>query len=86
MTDGSASMAPATAATSTLDTVALPKVAFTSGSENEANESWTLTGTYSDNGGPGVQSVQVFLGSTSGTYLGTATLSNGTWTLTTSSM
>ena len=67
----------------TLDTIP-PTAAFTSGSENEANESWTLEGTYSDNGGPDVQSVQVFLGSTSGTNLGTATLSNGTWTLTTS--
>ena len=69
-----------------VDTVT-PKVALASeggASENEANESWTLKGTYSDNGGPGVQSVQVFLGSTSGTYLGTATLSNGNWTLTTS--
>ena len=73
----------ATGNTVTLDTIP-PTVAFTSGSENEANESWTLKGTYSDKGGPGVQSVQVFLGSTSGTYLGTATLSNGTWTLTTS--
>ena len=57
----------------TLDTIP-PTVAFTSGSENEAKESWTLKGTYSDKGGPGVQSVQVFLGSTSGwTYLGIAT-------------
>ena len=31
-----------------------------------------------------MQSVQVFLGSTSGTYLGIATLSNGNWALTTS--
>ena len=70
-----------------VDTVT-PKVAFASeggASENEANESWTLKGTYSDNGGPGVQSVQVFLGSISNAnYLGTATLSNGNWTLTTS--
>ena len=73
----------ATGNTVTLDTIP-PTVAFTSGSENEAKESWTLKGTYSDNGGPGVQSVQVFLGSTSGTYLGIATLSNGNWALTTS--
>ena len=76
----------------TLDLVA-PTVAFNSqrgepegATENEANESWTLTGTYSDNtNGSGVKSVQVYLGSIStANYLGTATLSNGTWTLTTS--
>ena len=78
---------PGTGATSTafvVDTVA-PKVAFTS--EQENGETWTLAGTYSDVGGPGVQSVQVQLfvnGSASGTFLGTATLNgNGTWNLTT---
>uniref|UniRef100_UPI003F9E7153 beta strand repeat-containing protein n=1 Tax=Mycobacterium sp. TaxID=1785 RepID=UPI003F9E7153 len=65
----------------TLDLVA-PKVAFTS--EHENGESWTLTGTDSDVGGSGVQSVQIFEGSASGTLLGTATLNgNGTWSLTT---
>ena len=59
-------------------------VAFTSESENEASETWTLKGTDSNTGGSGVQSVKVYLGSISTTnYLGTATLSNGTWTLTT---
>ena len=65
-------------------TLAHLTVAFTSESENEASETWTLKGTDSNTGGSGVQSVKVYLGSISTTnYLGTATLSNGTWTLTT---
>src|SRR3984893_10780258 len=64
-----------------VDTVA-PKVAFTSAHEN--GESWTFTGTDSDFGGPGVRSVQIFEGSTSGTFVGSAQLNeNGTWSLTT---
>ena len=65
----------------TVDTVA-PKVAFTC--EHENGESWTLTGTDSDFGGPGVQSVQIFEGSTNGTFVGSAQLNeNGTWSFTT---
>ena len=65
----------------TVDTVA-PKVAFTC--EREVGESWTLTGTDSDCGGPGVKSVQIFEGGANGTFLGSAQLNaNGTWCLTT---
>ena len=61
-----------------------PQVAFTSESENEASESWTLTLNVSDTGGSGVQSVKVYLGSIStANYLGAAALINGTWKLTT---
>ena len=53
--------------------------------ENEANESWTLTGTYSDKQRVGREVRSGLLGQQSTAhYLGTATLSNGTWTLTTS--
>ena len=65
----------------TVDTVA-PKVAFTC--EHEVGESWTLTGTDSDCGGPGVKSVQIFEDGANGTFLGSAQLNaNGTWCLTT---
>ena len=65
----------------TVDTVA-PKVAFTC--EREVGESWTLTGTDSDCGGPGVKSVQIFEDGANGTFLGSAQLNgNGTWCLTT---
>ena len=65
----------------TVDTVA-PKVAFTC--EHEDGESWTLTGTDSDCGGPGVKSVQIFEGGANGILLGSAQLNgNGTWCFTT---
>ena len=63
-----------------VDTVA-PTVTFAS--EHEDGETWTLTGTDSDYGGPGVKSVQIFEGSANGVFLGTAQLTeNGTWSFT----
>ena len=83
VTDSEGGTLSANAATMTVNLAQLT-VAFTSESENEASETWTLKGTDSNTGGSGVQSVKVYLGSISTTnYLGTATLSNGTWTLTT---
>ena len=43
------------------------KVAFTC--EHEDGESWTLTGTDLDCGGPGVKSVQIFEGGANGILL-----------------
>ena len=87
VTDGSASNGTSAAVTSTLDTVALPKVAFTS--EHESGESWTLRGTYSDAGGPGVASIKVQLfvgGNASGTPLAATLNGDGTWSLATGSL
>ena len=83
VTDSEGGTLSANAATMTVNLAQLT-VAFTSEFENEASETWTLKGTDLNTGGSGVQSVKVYLGSISTTnYLGTATLSNGTWTLTT---